>query len=359
MLPPRWVRRLVLAPAVPVLGLLLVTALPLALIAAAFASPLLPGRLRPLRLLLFVLVYLAVETAALVAMLALWVASGLGRRMADERWQAAHYAVMRHYLAVLVHTAQRTFKLTVEVDEHEANPDTALPVDASVPLVVLSRHAGPGDSFLLVHGLLQRGLRPHIVLRSALQWAPALDVGLNRLPTHFVASNAPRGSGTAAVAELAAGLRPGDALVLFPEGRNFTPGRRTRSIAKLEDLGRHDEAEQARQLRHVLTPRTGGARAALTAAPTADVIFVAHTGLEDLSSVIDLWRGLPMDAAVQIKAWRVPAVEVPDTRDAEEAWLRGWWRRIDAWIFERYGPHAIPDAVVEAVIEEGGTPPED
>ncbi|MFA9446712.1 1-acyl-sn-glycerol-3-phosphate acyltransferase [Egicoccus sp. AB-alg6-2] len=356
MLPPRWVRRLVLAPAVPLLALLLVTTLPLMLMVAAFASPLLPGRLRPLRLLLFVLVFLAAETAAVIALFGLWVASGFGRRLADDRWQAAHYAIMRHYLAALVHTARRTFNLQITLDDDAAGA-TGAPDDPQAPLVVLSRHAGPGDSFLLVHGLLQRGLRPRIVLRELLQWAPALDIGLNRLPSHFVATAAPRGSGTEAVRRLATDLAPGDALVLFPEGRNFTHARRLHSIARLEELGRHDEAEQAREMRHVLRPRAGGALAALTAAPTADVIFVAHTGLEDLSSVVDLWRGLPMDAAVEIEAWRVPAAEVPTSRDEGAAWLNAWWRRIDAWILARHGPDAIPDAAVIAVVEPDSLPP--
>ncbi|MFA9431940.1 1-acyl-sn-glycerol-3-phosphate acyltransferase [Egicoccus sp. AB-alg2] len=359
MLPPRWARRLVLAPAVPLLTLLVLTTLPLTLLVAAFASPVLPGRLRPLRILLFALVFLLAESVALVAMGALWLASGFGRRIGEDRWQAAHYAVMRHYLAVLVHTAQRTFKLDFAVDDEAAMPG-ADTFDAPAPVVVLSRHAGPGDSFLLVHGLLQRGLRPRIVLRADLQWAPALDVGLNRIPTHFVARGAPRGTGTAAVAVLAAGLRSGDALVLFPEGRNFTPARRLHSIARLEELDRHDEAEQARQMRHVLTPRPGGALAALTAAPAADVVFVAHTGLEDLSSVVDLWRGLPMDSQIEIEAWRVPAAEVPTDRAEAEEWLLTWWRRIDGWILARHGPAAIPDAVVTAVggVEPGADAPQ-
>ncbi|GGI08088.1 1-acyl-sn-glycerol-3-phosphate acyltransferase [Egicoccus halophilus] len=369
MLPPRWVRRLVLAPAVPLLTLLLITSLPLTLLVAAFASPVLPGRLRPLRILLFLVVFLLAESVALLALLVLWLASGFGRHLGRERWQAAHYAVMRTYLAALFVTARRTFRLAVSLDDEQALPVEPGELDGldgpdpdggrPGPVVVLSRHAGPGDSFLLVHGLLQRRLRPRIVLREDLQWAPALDVGLNRIPTYFVASGAPSGTGTAAVAALAAGLGPLDALVLFPEGRNFTPARRLHSIARLEELDRHADAERAREMRHVLAPRTGGALAALSAAPHADVVFVAHTGLEDLSSAVDLWRGLPMDSQVEVQAWRVPAAEVPGDRVGAESWLFGWWRRIDAWLLDRHGPGAIPDAVVDAVVETGGVEPGD
>jgi hypothetical protein len=55
---------------------------------------------------------------------------------------------------------------------------------------VLSRHAGPGDSVLLVHELVTLGYRPRLVLKGSLQWAPLLDVILNRVPSSFVG---PRG----------------------------------------------------------------------------------------------------------------------------------------------------------------------
>jgi 1-acyl-sn-glycerol-3-phosphate acyltransferase len=281
---------------------------------------------------------------------------------------------MRLYLVIVVATARRTFNLDFDVDADEARAvdldiDEALhePLveaatsqpedgvgerDRRVPLIVLSRHAGPGDSLLLVHALLSQGFRPRIVLRASLQWVPALDVILNRLPNHFV-QEAAAGATSGAIGALADGMTAGDALVLFPEGRNFTPHRRTTSIARLEELGRHEDAERAREMRHVLVPRLGGTSAAVSAAPTADVIFVAHTGLEDLSSVVDLYRGVPMDASIRVKLWRVPAADVPQHQEDASAWIHDWWRRIDAWILEHYGRDALPDAAVDAAVEEG------
>jgi len=349
VLPPRWVRRVVIAPVVPLLTLLLLTTLPLVALAAAFATPLLPGKLRPLRLLLFVTVLLLVESVALLCMAAFWIASGFGRHLDHPRWQGLHYWLMRRYLGALVRTAQDGLGVSFNIDAAEALPAEEREETTDGPLIVLARHAGPGDSFLLVHGMVRAGFRPRIVLRSSLQWAPALDVLLNRVPSHFVRHDAPRGAGTQAIAELASTMGPGDALLVFPEGRNWTHLRRLHSIAWLEEAGRHDEAEEARRMRHVLTPRPGGTVAALHAAPTADVVFVAHTGLEELSSVVDLWRGLPMDTDVRVKLWRVPAREVPRHRDEATSWLLGWWRRIDAWIIDQVGTEPVPDAVVEEV----------
>lgn len=360
MVPPLWFRRVVLGPAVLLITMLLVTSLPLAVIAAAFASRWLPGRWRPLRLLWLLLVYLLLESATLLALFGLWVASGFGRRVRRERWQAAHYTLMRWYLAVLLRTAERRFNLHFDVDLDEARRSgepLRLPAGTTrPPLLVFARHAGPGDSFLLVHGLLQLGYRPRIVLKGTLRWAPTIDVVLHRVPSFFVVSGASRGSGTGAVAALAEGMQAGDALVLFPEGRNFTHDRRSTSITKLEELGDHAAAEEARELRHVLSPRTGGALAALEHAPDAEVAFVAHTGLEDLSGIVDLWRGLPMDAAIRVKAWRVPRAEIPIVREARAAWLAWWWRRIDAWIVERAGASAAPDRVVESVRRDQRAP---
>jgi hypothetical protein len=60
-------------------------------------------------------------------------------------------------------------------------------------VIVLSRHAGPGDSFLLVHHLLSRYQRkPRIVMKAALQFDPGLDVVINRLPNAFVRPSASR-----------------------------------------------------------------------------------------------------------------------------------------------------------------------
>jgi 1-acyl-sn-glycerol-3-phosphate acyltransferase len=347
VVPPRWIRRLVLAPAIGLLTLLLITTIPLTAIIAAFASPLLPGRLRPLRILAFVLLFLVAETLTLVALFALWIASGFGRRVGSPRWQAAHYALMRTHLRVLVHAAQRTFNLGIDIDPPIAPPGSS--GEPSRPLIVLSRHAGPGDSFLLVHALLERGRRPRIVLRDTLKWAPVLDVLLHRVPSVFLTPGNARQRTSARIAALATTLGPRDALVLFPEGRNFTPTRRLHSITRLEELGRHSEADQAREMRHVLTPRPGGALAALRAAPIADVVFVGHTGLEGLSSIVDLWRGLPMDTRVKARAWRVPAGEAPRNGRSGADWLLDWWRHIDAWIVETQGVRAVPDAVAEAV----------
>jgi 1-acyl-sn-glycerol-3-phosphate acyltransferase len=332
MLPPRMARRLVLAPLWVVVAVAFVVLSPLlALLTLAFGlRRLRPGRMRGLRLLYFALIWLAAEAAALFMCLGLWVASGFGGRLSTEPYRSRHYAIMRWYLGKVFRAATRTLGLRVEIDEPEpcAEPDR--------PVIVLSRHAGPGDSFLLVHYLTSvYGRRPRIVMKATLQLDPGIDVVTNRLPNVYVEGHR---SGDKLFIEqirrLARGLDEDGALVIFPEGGNWTPGRWQRRVRRLEQAGREDLAARARAMPNVLAPRAGGALAATGARPDADVIFVAHVGLDRLASVGDVWRSLPMDQIVHATWWRVPADPVPRSADREVQvrWLYDWWQRVDAWI---------------------------
>ena len=91
-------------------------------------------------------------------------------------------------------------------------------------------------------------------------------------------------------------------------------------------------ALRAERMRHVLAPQPGGMLAALDAAPDAGVIFVAHTGLDRMLTVADVWRELPMDKRIVMRFWSVPPEEVPTGRQERIDWLFDWWARIDAWI---------------------------
>ena len=55
------------------------------------------------------------------------------------------------------------------------------------PLIVLSRHAGPGDSLLLIHYLLSVcERRPRVVMKATLQLDPSMDILANRVPNAFL-----------------------------------------------------------------------------------------------------------------------------------------------------------------------------
>ena len=357
MLPPTLVRRLVLAPlvvAIAVIFLVLSPFLALAALVSGLAARSRAGHMRSLRLLGFAAIWFIAETVALLVLLGLWVVSGFGGRLSTEPYQSRHYAVVRWFLDTLYNGAEKTYGLRVEVDEPELTAAERI-ARLARPVIVLSRHAGPGDSFLLIHQLLSvYGRRPRVVMKAALQLDPSLDVAGNRLPNVFI-SHSKTGENifTEQIQRLARGLDQTGALVIFPEGANWTPGRWRRGIRRLEHQGRDDLAARARDMPNLLPPRPGGTLAAIAACPQADVIFVAHAGLDNIISVGDVWRNFPVGQVIRAKWWRVPVDQVPRSvgHEAQVQWLYDWWERLDSWISENR-PQGAPVLAAEAVVSE-------
>ena len=370
MLPPTPIRRLLLVPLVVVIAGALAALTPaVALLTAAFnlirrrthlgREP----RSRLLRVVWLGLVWSAGETAALTVTFCLWLASGFGGRLDTEPYQARNYALMKWFLDLIYRAAQRACGLSVTV----TGPVPANPGEAGAagdrPLIVLSRHAGPGDSLLLVHYLLSAcERRPRVVMKATLQLDPSVDILANRVPNAFLRrARARRGEAKASpgfrtsaadthrvdqIRRLAAGMGPRSALALFPEGGNWTPHRWRRAIVRLRRGGRPDLAGRAAAMPNVLPPHASGALAAIAACPRADVIFVAHTGLDELVSVRDMWRHLRADMTITARWWRVPAEDVPRAAGREDqiTWLYDWWERIDGWITAEKAGHPAPGA---------------
>ncbi len=368
--PPRLVRRLVLAPAVVVATALVLAVTPIIAIVLAFGVRFLPGRWRALRLLWFALVFLVRECLGVVALAVLWVLSGFGRNLDSDRSQRAHVALMGWYLRGLVGAASRVLGLelvteAVPDDLRVRDGEPGAPPTPPRPVLVFSRHAGAGDSLVLVHLLVNTyRRRPHLVLKRELQLAPCVDIVLNRVPSRFIRTGRDRlrdrrepgvsEDVVGSITELAAEIEDDGALILFPEGGNFTERRRRRAIERLEQAGFHDAVARAHELTYVLPPRPGGTFAAMDAAPEADVLFVAHTGLEQLSSPKDLWDGLPMDREVRLTWWSVHREDIPTDREERVVWLFEWWERIDTWIEERREPGRPATPLLQPDEPDGG-----
>jgi 1-acyl-sn-glycerol-3-phosphate acyltransferase len=335
---PRWARRFLIWPLPLLLVWLYVATVPLLVIVALVLSYRLPGKLRALRALGLATVYVFVEVAIIVVAFTLWVVSGFGWGLGRPSFQRAHYRLLGWALRTLVGAGRRLFVLDIDVRGVAVRPGAdpmPLPTEAAVhrPAIVMSRHAGPADSILLMHEVVDRFDRdPRIVLKETLQWDPAFDILLNRIPTHFVRHGDDRDQVLRDLASLAADMGPRDAFVIFPEGGNFTPSRRERAIEYFERNGRHDEAERARRLVHVLPPRTNGALAALDGCPEALAVFVAHTGLDDITGVRDLWRAIPDHKVLDMVFGVIPADDLPASTDDRVELLWRAWERIDEWI---------------------------
>ena len=342
---PALVRRLVVAPLVVAAEIaLLVLAAPLAA-AAAIVSPLTGSR--PLRAVAMIWSFTARHLAATLACLALWIAGGFGLRMRSVGMQRAHYRVMRWFTGGIYRSLTRRARVDVRVHDRDALAGHPR------PLIVLSRHAGEGDSLLVLHELLCRlERRPRVVLHEALRLDPLIGALGHRLPNRFVD---PRGGDTEAeIAVMARDIGERDAVLIFPEGGNFSHVRRRRAIRRLEQAGHEEEAAHARAMQHVTAPRPGGTLAALEAAPAADVLFVGHVGVP--VGLAELWRMLAGRPRIELRLWLVPREQIPARHEERIDWLFGWWRTLDAWIdAHRHGGGPAQDAVGASASPGAGT----
>jgi 1-acyl-sn-glycerol-3-phosphate acyltransferase len=325
----RLVRRLLLP--VDIVALIAVAiVLAAGMVLGALVAPFTTRR-RVLRLSAFALSYSLVELTTLAAAGLLWLRHAIPARFrlqGRREWIVANETLLAWALGTVLRAGRRCLGFRVAV----VSSSDATPLAETDPLLVLARHGGPGDSFALVHLLLTRYHRSvRIVLKDLLQLDPLIDVLLHRIGCCFLAS--PSGDGadlTAKVAAMAASLAPRDALLLFPEGANWTPHRRVRAIRRLHRDHKSEPARAATLMTNVLPPRPGGVLACLEARPDLPVVVVAHAGLDKIVTVRQAWDELPITGPMTVRAW--PTAEVPPGEDARLAWLTLEWAVVDEWV---------------------------
>jgi 1-acyl-sn-glycerol-3-phosphate acyltransferase len=293
-------------------------------------APLSPRR-RILRIAAFALNYCLAELVAITAAGFLWLRRAIPGRLgfaSEKDWIVANETLLAWALGWVLGAGKRCLGFQIVVVD--SSDRTAL--SGTDPVLVLARHGGPGDSFALVHLLLtryHRGVR--IVLKDILQLDPLIDLLLNRLGCCFLPS--PSGGGgdlTERLAHMTRGLGPDEALLLFPEGANWTPDRRQRAIRRLRRESKFDAARAATLMTNVLPPRPGGVFACIDARPGLDVVVVAHAGLDKVVRARQAWDQLPLTTPMKVRAW--PTAEVPANQDDRLAWLTLEWAVVDQWV---------------------------
>jgi 1-acyl-sn-glycerol-3-phosphate acyltransferase len=272
------------------------------------------------RLIAFLWIYLLGQMWALPALAA---AAMLGGKRAidltfrlQDAWTWWNFDAMR-----------AVFRLSFSVEGSDA-------IDPP-PILLLARHASIVDTLLpAVFVTREHGIRLRYVLKRELLVDPALDVAGNRLPNHFV-DRGPAGTEaeTAAIRSLAQGMTPAEGVMIYPEGTRYSEEKRLRYTAPLVRKG-GVIAELASDLERVLPPRPGGTLALLDAT-TADVVVLAHRGLEGFARVKDIWAGGLVGSRVELKFWRVERVDVPGNRSDRVHWLFRLWNEIDDWVGEK------------------------
>jgi len=320
---PRLLRRVLLPAAVAIELVLLVCFVALS-VAGVIVAPF-DRRLRLFRIGAFAVTYLAVEVASLGALLAVWLVKKIH---SESWWQEANTRLLGWALGAVIAGARRWCGFTVTIEERPHLD----PLDGDQPVVVLARYGGPGDSFVLVWLLIDRYDRcPRVVLKEVLRWEPLIDVGLSRLGACFLPKRPSPGKDPAALlSDLSARLDGRDALLIFPEGGNWTPRRRSRAIAQLRSERRHRSADAAVLMEHVLPPRPAGVFACIDARPELTVVVGAHTGLDELVTAGEVWEATPFRQPMTVRWW--PVASPPSGQEERLRWFTTEWAIVDEWI---------------------------
>ena len=324
--PPAWLRRLLITPVVFVAALAVTILSPVIHLVAAVVDLVFDRRRwRVSRIVGICLAFCVAEVFGLFAMFTVWLGSGFGLFMNRPFWTRANNLLANQYMALVTNALAffLGYKLTFTTDELPSGPHILLPC-----------HAGPGDSFRLQRLVFRDlGRRCHSVGATKLQWDPFLDRAGSRLRFHFLhQSPADTVAELRRISDLAAELGAGETLLICPEGGDFTPKRRLARIEALKKAGRADRVRRAQKLRHTMLPRTGGALAAMSGAPEATVVLMAHAGLGDIHDFAGLWNAIPLRRHVRVHAWAVSSDDRPPDRAARAEWLLDHWEAVDEWI---------------------------
>ena len=183
--------------------------------------------------------------------------------------------------------------------------------------------------------MCRHGRRPRVVLHEALRLDPLLDVLGHRLGYRFID---PRGGDIEdEIAAMSSGLGGDGAVLIFPEGGNFSARARARGIERLARGGpRTRRRGWAREMEHVAAPRPGGALAAHGRAPERRRrLRRARRASRRASS--NLWRLLLEPRTVELRMWVVPAGEVPADRGRADRLAVRMVGTIDRWVDEQEG----------------------
>jgi 1-acyl-sn-glycerol-3-phosphate acyltransferase len=281
-------------------------------------------RLPSVRVYLFVTQYALNDSAEILLAPIMWVMAGFGTRIGTPASQRRHERLQAWSISVLASRAERLLGLRIELDT-----DGAAALEPG-PVIVLCRHVNVFDASLPAVLYQRLGYRVRGVIMTELLADPGVDLVYRRTGSVFVARDDDPDA-RSQVARLGEGSDARTALVIFPEGRVFRPERRERSFARLTERD-PDRARRLKGITHVLPPRPGGVLALLDAVPEADVVVIAHTGLDAYPTFRELARAVPLVRPVRVTAWRVPAAEVPTDRELRTGWLDDQWRRVDEWV---------------------------
>jgi 1-acyl-sn-glycerol-3-phosphate acyltransferase len=281
-------------------------------------------RLPTVRAALFVLQYAINDSIEIALAPMYWAVAGFGTRLHDPASIRRHERLQLWSLDVLARRAERLLGLRFEMD------DVALAALGPGPVIVVCRHVSIIDASLPALVYQRIGYRTIGVIMAELLADPGFDLIYGRTGSVFIG----RDDGVEAreaVAALGRAVDARTAVVIFPEGRLFRLDRLAKTSARIATENAQ-RAHRLASLTRVLPPRPGGLLALLDAIPAADVVVIAHAGLDRFPTFAMLARAAPLSAPVRVTAWRVPACDIPTSVQDRIRWLDEQWLRVDHWV---------------------------
>ena len=302
-------RRAITVPVVTILMVLLLAAGPL-LLAGAGVVGLATRSSRPARTVALLMAYAVIELRTLLKFLR-------GNRDCDQ--------LIQDFLVSAYAAVRRILDVEVVLDPASAKPD-AIPRDE--PLIVLSRHCGPGDSVLVAWLLaVEYRLQLRVVLKAVLQCEPVLDLAGELGCLCFLSRG---GRAHKQIRGLAESLGGGQAMLLFPEGANFSWPRWRNAITQLRSTGGLRAARRALRQSHTLPPRSwrrrgrGGGSAERKRARADSQRLLRRRPGPSLVAVTH--------SPAAAHPYRCGACRKYSTAERLEPWLERTWTQVDAWV---------------------------
>ena len=326
-----WTRRLLTTPLWYVFAIVLPALMPIVIPLLAIYDLVTRNNLSASRTYVFFTYFFVVEAIGLAVALWLWVRHKAG--MDDDDFKMANRKLQRWWARGMFWGSLRIFSAEVDIEGLECLED-------ETPAVVMSRHASTLDTMLPIAVVRQLKCYRYVI-KSELLTDPTLDYCAQRFPNVFV----DRGSDDPEfeiekVLALGNDLGDNEAVVMYPEGTRFSEAKRERLLEKFQD-----DEEMLRistELENTLPPLREGGVKLLESTPDADVVFIAHRGVDDAAAMSDLITGGLTKAHVEIKMWRVPAASVPRTKEDVRKFFVDHWKKIDKFVGETKAEKTSP-----------------
>ncbi len=282
-------------------------------------------RLPTVRVAVFLLQYVINDSVEILCSPIYWVMAGFGTRLSSASSIARHQRLQQWSIEVLARRAERLLGVRLEIDSSARSAFTPGPV------IVLCRHVNLVDASLPALIYQRLGFRTVGVIMAELLADPGFDLIYARTGSVFIArDNGPEA--VTAIRALGERVDTNTAVAIFPEGRLFRADALDRAKGRLAEQS-PERAARLAGLRHVLPPRPGGVLALLDTVQ-ADVVVIAHVGLDSYPSFSELAKAVPLASPIRVHAWRIDIDQIPADRAQRIEWLDEQWIRVDQWVHE-------------------------